>query len=69
MFKDLELMAKSLRLPCHMVESYAELKGQPEGGASNSRGASMDYRQGRVKDFDFCCQEGQLCYYEYDNAL
>jgi len=51
--KDLELMAKSLRLPCHMVESYAELKGQPEGGASNSRGASMDYRH---------CEGGKAMY-------
>jgi len=50
--KDLELMAKSLRLPCYMVESFAELKGSESRGESGGGAGprpeaarcSMDYR-------------------------
>eukprot|EP00088_Acartia_fossae_P043801 TRINITY_DN4626_c0_g1_i1.p1 TRINITY_DN4626_c0_g1~~TRINITY_DN4626_c0_g1_i1.p1 ORF type:complete len:688 (+),score=214.90 TRINITY_DN4626_c0_g1_i1:131-2194(+) len=41
--KDLELMARSLRLPCYMVETFAELKGASgagPGGDGNSRGGA-----------------------------
>jgi len=40
--KDLELMAKSLRLPCFMVDTFAEIKsnGDARGGAESARHSS-----------------------------